>query len=75
MARTTIIIPGQDNVVLPGAQTVEGARSMISGEVPGLASMQGTVLRTDANGDVTIEFTQRSGTKGAANDAAYAFAA
>jgi hypothetical protein len=65
MARTTIIIPGQDNAVLPGAQTVEGVRSMIGAEVPGLASMEGSVLRTDpATGDVTIEFRQRSGTKG-----------
>jgi len=65
MARTTVVVPGQDNVVLPGAQTVEGVRSMIGSEVAGLASMDGRIANTDpVTGNVTIEFTQRSGTKG-----------
>lgn len=61
-ARTTVNVPNQEPIVLPGALTVDQVRAMIGSEVAGLASMDAN--RT-ANGDqVTVTFTARTGTKG-----------
>lgn len=65
-ARTTVRVPGHDDFTFPGALTVAQAKSFIQGQVPSINSMDGTIESGTPGGigNVTIAFTQRSGSKG-----------
>lgn len=66
MATTYVTVPGQAEIRLPGNKSVEGVRAILGTEIPGLASMDGTITSGSATGpgDTRIAFTQRSGNKG-----------
>lgn len=64
MAQTVVIIPGHTEYTLPGAKTVDQVLAYFQGEVPGLAAYEATRTE-DADGDITVTFAQRTGTKGA----------
>ena len=66
MARTTVRVPGQDDFKFPGALTVAQAKSFIQGQVPTINYMDGTIESgtPGGTGDVVIDFTQLSGSKG-----------
>ena len=64
MAKTTINIPGVSPIEVPFAMGDIGAvRNFLSTDYPQISNMQ-DALTTAANGDVTVTFSQRTGTKG-----------
>lgn len=64
MAKTTINIPGVSAIEVPFAMdNVAAVRSFLSTDYPQIANMQDS-LTVAGNGDVTVTFSQRTGTKG-----------
>ena len=64
MAKTTINIPGVSAIEVPFAMNDIGAvRSFLATDYPQISGMQDNLV-TGANGDVTVTFSQRQGTKG-----------
>lgn len=59
---TRVVVPGHEDLNLPGNLTVEQVRNMIGGEISGLASMDGSARAEGTN--TVVEFRQRTGTKG-----------
>ncbi|HET8687105.1 MAG TPA: PRTRC system protein C [Methanosarcina sp.] len=63
MATTTVIIPGTNDITVPFAMSVEQVKDFLSEDYQQINGMDVT-SSTDEDGNVTVTFRQRTGTKG-----------
>lgn len=63
MASTTVIIPGTNDINVPFAMTVDQVKDFLAEDYPQINGMDVTSTTND-EGDVTVTFRQRTGTKG-----------